>query len=79
MVGPSVVVEGYPVRDHAGGVLDALEAVAVSALLFQGADQPLHHAVLLRSVRGNELLSQAIAAHQGRVMAGGKNQAIIGP
>lgn len=42
------VVELDPVSDGAGGVLDALEAVAVNALLLQRPDDALDHAVLLR-------------------------------
>ena len=64
-----VVVELDPVADHAAGVLLVLETVAVDALLLQCADDPLDHAVLLRTVRRVELLSQTVAAHQTRVAA----------
>lgn len=65
----AVVVETDPVADDAVGVLDALEAVAVNALLLERPDDALHHAVLLRAVRGDELLLQAIAADQRREVA----------
>lgn len=58
----AVVVEANPVTDDACGVLDAFEAMPVSALLFQRPDHALDHAILLRAVRGDELLLQAIAA-----------------
>jgi len=51
-----VVVECDPVTDCAAGVGKALEALAVNALLFEGSDQPLNHAVLLRAVGRDELL-----------------------
>ena len=72
-----VVVELDPVTDHAGGVLLTLEAMPVGALLLQRADDPLHHAVLLRTVRGDELLLQAIAFDQGRVAAAGEHQTVV--
>src|SRR3546814_2153911 len=58
-------------------MLLGFKAVPVRALLFQGPDDPLHHAVLLRTVRRDELLLQAIAAHQTGVVAAGKHQAIV--
>ena len=72
------VIELDPVADGAGRVLDALEAVAVNALLLQRPDHTLDHAVLLGAMRGDELLSQAVASHQGRVVAAGEDQAIVG-
>ena len=38
-MGPLVVVELDPIADHAAGVLQGFEAVAVDALLFQRADR----------------------------------------
>ena len=43
----AVIAEADPVGDDAPGVLDALEAMAVNALLLEGADDALDHAVLL--------------------------------
>ena len=71
------VVELDPVTQHAHRMLLGLEAVPVGALLLQGSDEPLDHAVLLRAVRGDEFLLQAIAAHQTRVMAAGEDQAVV--
>ena len=42
-----MVVELDPVADCAGGMSQAFETLAMNALLFQGPDQALHHAVLL--------------------------------
>ena len=66
------VVELDPVPDGAGGVLDAFEAVSMHALLFQRPYDAFDHTVLLRAMRGDELLLQAIAADQSRVMAAGE-------
>lgn len=74
-----MVVELDPIADHSAGVLLVFEAVAVRALLLQGADDPLDHAVLLRAVRRDELLFQSVAAHQLRVAATGEHQAVVGP
>jgi len=73
----SVVVKAYPVADDAAGMLDRLEAVPMHALFLERADHPFDHAVLLRAVRRNELLAQAVAAHEGSVAARGENQAVV--
>lgn len=77
-VGPvtrtAVVVEPDPVTDGAGGVLDAFEAMAMHALLFQRPDDAFDHAVLLRTMRGDELLLQAVVSDQSRVVATGKTR-----
>ena len=74
---PFVVVEADPISNHARSVLDAVEAVTMNALLLQRPDYTLHHAVLLRAVRGDELLLQAIAPDQCSEVAGGENQAVV--
>jgi len=76
-MGPLVVVELDPVADHAAGVLQGFEAVAVDALLLQRANHPLHEAVLLRGVGRDEFLLQAIAFDQRRVTAAGEDQAVV--
>ncbi len=68
----AVVVDADPVTDDTGCVLDALEAMPVSALLFQRPDHAPDHAILLRAVWGDELLLQAIAADQCRELAAGE-------
>lgn len=76
-MGSAVVVELDSVTDHAHGVLLGFEAVAMCALFLQGTDDPLHHAVLLRAVQGDELLLQAIAADQSGVGAAGEDQTVV--
>ncbi len=55
-MGPSLVAEADPVADHAAGVLQTLEAVAMYTLLFESADHTFDHPVLLGVVRADELL-----------------------
>lgn len=71
------IIELDPVADGAGSVLDALEAMAVNALLFQRPDDALDHAVLLWAMRSDELLPEAVALGRGRVMAAGEGQAVV--
>lgn len=47
------------------------------AIHFERSDHALDHAVLLRAVRGDELLLQAIAFDQGRVAAAGEHQTVV--
>lgn len=54
------------------------EAVSMHALLFQSSNQSLNQTVLLRRVRGDEFLPQAVAAHQRGIAATGEHQAIVG-
>lgn len=72
-----MVVEADPVADSACGVLYAVEALAMDALLFQGPDHTLDQAVLLRTMGRDELLPQAVAFHQGRVFSTREDQAIV--
>ncbi len=57
-----VVVKADPVSDCAGCMLDAVEALAVNALLFQRPDHALDYAVLFRAVRRDKFPLQAVAA-----------------
>ena len=52
-----MIVKLDPIPDRTARVSEAFEAMAMDALLFQGTDQALHHAVLLRAMRGDELLA----------------------
>lgn len=72
-----LVVERNPVSDHAQGIHLALKAVPVDALLLERPDHPFHHPVLLWAVWGDELLLQAVAAHQSGVVTTGEHQAIV--
>ena len=78
-MGPTVVVEADPLCDDTRGVLLGFEAMTMNALLFQRPDDPFDHAVLLRAVRGDELLSKPITAHEARVGPRGKNEPVVRP
>jgi len=68
-----LVAEDDPVADGTCRVLNAVKALAMNALLFQGPDHTLAYAVLLRAVRCDELLPQAVAFHQGRAFYAGED------
>lgn len=72
-----MVIKADPVSDDTTSVLQGFEPVAVNALILEGSDHPLDHAVLLRGVRGDELLLQPVALDQARVASTGKNQPIV--
>lgn len=55
--------------DDAAGMLQGFKAVPGGALLLQRPDESFNHAILLRTMRRDELLPQAVAAHQRRVAA----------
>jgi len=76
-VGPTGVVEADPLSDDARGVLLSFKAMTMDALLFQSTDNALDHAVLLWAVRGDELLLEAVTAHEAREGPRGKDQPII--
>ncbi len=59
-------------------MLDAVEPLAMYALLFDGPDHALEHSVLLGAMRGDELLPQAIAADQGCVFVAGEDKPVVG-
>ena len=77
-MGPTGVVEADPPSDDARGVLLGLEAMTVYALLLQGPDDALDHSVLLRAVRCDELLPEAITAHEARIGPRGEHQPVVG-
>src|SRR5678816_2509232 len=74
---PAVIVKTNPVANDAAGVLQGLEAMPMYALLLQRPNDTFHHPVLLRRVRRNELLAQAIATNQRGVTATGEDQAVV--
>ncbi len=57
-------------------MLDAFVGVAKRSLLLGRPDEALDHAVLLRAVRRDELLAQAVAPHQCGVLAGREDQPV---
>lgn len=54
-----------------------LRAMPVHALLFQGSDEALDHAVLLWTIRRDELLLETIAANQACLAAAGEDETVI--
>ena len=72
------VIEIDPVADHAAGVVQGFEPVAMDALLLQCPDQAFDQSVLLGRMWRDELLSQSVAAHQCRIAAAGKDEPIVG-
>ena len=76
-MGPTVVVEAEPLCDDTRGVLLGFEVVTMYTLLFQRPDDPFDHAVLLRAVRGDELLSKPIAAREARVGLRGRTSPLF--
>jgi len=59
------------VTNDPAGVVQALEPVSMHALLLERSNHAFEHAILLRAMRGNELLTQPVAPHQGCVMVTG--------
>jgi hypothetical protein len=51
----------------------------MNALLFQRSDDAFDYAVLLRAVRGDELLTKTITTHEARIGSRGKNEPIVRP
>ena len=62
---------------YAAGVLDILEAMPMRALFFEGTDDALNHAVLLRAMRRDELLAQPVASRQRGVAARREDQSVV--
>jgi hypothetical protein len=68
------VVPADPVADHAAGMQQTLKAVPMLTLFLQGPGHRFRHAVLLRAVRRDELLLQAVVPDQSGVgPAGGRS------
>lgn len=72
-----MVVEVDPVTDQAAGVLQGFEAVAMHVLLLERADPPIDQAVLLGTVRRDELLAQAVAPDQNGEVANGEDLELL--
>ena len=72
-------VEVDPVSDYSCCMLQAFEAMPVDTLLFECSDDAFDHSVLLRAMRGDELLFQSVASNETGVIPARKNQAIVRP
>ena len=58
-------------------MLQTFEAMSVYALLLQRPDNSLDYPILLRAMRGNELLVQPIASHQACIITAGEHESVI--
>lgn len=76
---PSAVVVIDPGPHGETGVLDGLEAPRPAELLLEGFDEALAKTVLLRRVRCDVFLRQAIVLDHGPVLARSEDQAIVVP
>lgn len=71
-----MIVGTDPVANSPVSMLQGFK-VAMDALLLQRPEHPFHLAILLRGIGRDEFLAQAIALHQSRVAAAGKDQAVV--
>ena len=71
------VVELDPIGDDSHRMLLGLEAMPMHTLLFQCPDHTFDPAVLLRAVRRDEPLAQAVAVHQRGIIATAEHQAVV--
>jgi len=78
-VGPTGVVEADPLSDDTRGVSLSFKAMTMDASLFQSADDAFDHSILLRVVRCDGLLLEALTAHEARVGPRGKNEPVVRP
>jgi hypothetical protein len=78
-VGSLLVVEADPCCDGALGFFEVVKVMEPGTLLFQAAEEALDQAVLLRGVRGDELLCQAVIAAGATEPAALKDEAVIAP
>ena len=77
LVRPPLVVPADPCADGAPGVGEAVEALNPDALLFQAAEESLDDPVLLRAVRGDELLLEPVVLAGGPETAALEDQPIV--
>ena len=76
---PLGVVLLDPCSDRFLGLLDRLEAVKPDALFLERPKHPLHEAVLLRGVRRDVLLRQAVVPDRLAVGLRQKDQPVVRP
>lgn len=77
-MGPPGVVEADPLSDDARSVLLGLEAMTVYAPLLPDPADALDHAVMLRAVRRNEVLTKAITAREARIGPRDECEVVVG-
>ena len=78
LMGPAMVVELNPIGNDSCCMLLRFKSMSMDTLFFQSPNQPLYHAVLLRTMWRDKFLSQSITLHQLRVVAAGEHQPVIG-
>ena len=76
-MGPVMVVVVDPGSEFKSGLFDGLEAVAPTELFFEGFDETLAQAILLRSVWGDVFLFESVVAHYGTILARSEDQAVV--
>ncbi len=76
-MGPFRVIVPNPGSDDTLGLGQGFKPVLPDTLFLQALDEPLHDAVLLRRVGGDELLGQTVASDGVRVAFAGEDQAVV--
>ena len=77
LMGPAMVVELNPIGNDSCCMLLRFKSMSMDTLFFQSPNQPLYHAVLLRTMWRDKFLSQSITLHPLCVVAAGKHQSVI--
>lgn len=77
LVGAAGVVVVDPGSEFEPGVLDGGEAVAPAKLFFEGLDEALAEAVLLRRVGGDVFLLEAVVLDDGAVLARAEDESVV--
>jgi hypothetical protein len=78
-MGPPVVVPPDPSPHRPARLDEAREAVLPNALLLEATKEALDHPVLLRRVRNDVLLLEAVAAHHGHEDLRAEDEAVVTP
>ena len=76
-MGALLVVEPNPVRYHPTGMLQRLKPLPVHTLLLDRTNDSLHQSVLLRAMRRDEFLLQAVAFDQSGIAAAYEHQSVV--
>ena len=72
-----MVVEPNPVSQHSSRMLHCFKPLPVNTLLLDRSNDPLHQSVLLRTMRRDEFLLQAVAPYKPGVAATREDQPVI--
>src|SRR5262249_19511546 len=77
LMGTLLVVPTDPPPHRAAGLGEAREAVLPDALFLQAAEEAFDHPVLLRRVRRDEFLAQALVPTRGAEATALEDQAVV--